>query len=134
MNEVIPTVGVVVFNEGRVLLVRKKNHPQQLLQLPGGQIEPGETPEQAAIRELYENTGLEGDPAHLTLLPNEWYATIQKDYGTKNFSLRAVVCHRYKGEASEAKDAIPLWVELSEVDNLQLVQNVLEVIKEAEAL
>jgi 8-oxo-dGTP diphosphatase len=132
MNEVIPTVGVIVFDENHVLLVRKKNHPQQLLQLPGGQIEHEESIEQAAVRELYENTGLKADVNGLVVLPDEWRATIQKDYGTKNFSFKAVICRQYTGEAKEAKDALPVWVERSELEELQLVPNVLAAVKKAE--
>ncbi|MCK9517928.1 MAG: NUDIX domain-containing protein [Dehalococcoidia bacterium] len=35
--------------------------------LPGGHIEPGERPEEAAVRELREETAIEVDPAHLAL-------------------------------------------------------------------
>ncbi len=42
--------------EGRVILVRQYRKPTEsvLLEVPAGGIEPGETPEQAALRELQE--------------------------------------------------------------------------------
>lgn len=45
--------------EGRVLLVRQYRKPveQALLELPAGNMEPGEDPEVAATRELREETG-----------------------------------------------------------------------------
>jgi 8-oxo-dGTP diphosphatase len=52
----------VVFDDtGAVLLIRRKNPPfQGQFALPGGFVEIGETTEAAALRELEEETGIEG--------------------------------------------------------------------------
>ncbi len=53
------SVAVFCRNAGEILLVR---HKRLDLWLPvGGELEPGETPLEAARRELREETGLEGD-------------------------------------------------------------------------
>ena len=57
--------------DGRILVVRKRGTSRYML--PGGKIEAGETPAQAAVRELFEEVGAELDPAHLTFL-GEWTA------------------------------------------------------------
>ncbi|HET7812746.1 MAG TPA: NUDIX hydrolase [Candidatus Baltobacteraceae bacterium] len=48
-----------VTNDNRILLVRQYKHGigKELLELPAGAIDPGETPEQTALRELREETG-----------------------------------------------------------------------------
>ena len=50
---------VVVDEEKRILLVRQFRKPveEELLEIPAGGIEPGETPDQAACRELQEEIG-----------------------------------------------------------------------------
>lgn len=54
-------VGAVVVVDGSILLIRRGRSPQAgRWSVPGGHVEPGETPEVAVVRELAEETGLSG--------------------------------------------------------------------------
>lgn len=55
-----PAVGIALFNQhGKVFLGRRKNaRGPYIWQMPQGGIDEGETPKQAAIRELEEETGI----------------------------------------------------------------------------
>lgn len=56
------SVDAVLFDaQGRLLLIRRKYPPYQgQFALPGGFVDTGETVEQAVLRELREETGIEG--------------------------------------------------------------------------
>jgi 8-oxo-dGTP diphosphatase len=59
MLAIIPKAFIYVTRDARDLLVlAHPDHPEIGLQVPAGTIEAGETPEQAAMREASEETGL----------------------------------------------------------------------------
>jgi 8-oxo-dGTP pyrophosphatase MutT (NUDIX family) len=58
---------VLLVRDGLVLAVSRK-HDQTAFGLPGGSIEPGETAEAAAARELREETGLVVSDSELALI------------------------------------------------------------------
>ncbi len=56
----VPCVGAIITDaEGRLLLIKRGHDPGAgLWSLPGGRVEPGETDEEAVVREIREETGL----------------------------------------------------------------------------
>src|ERR671920_719951 len=67
-----PSVGLIpIIDYSNILLITQYRHPAKrtLLEIPAGKIEDGETKEDAAKRELYEETGYTGELSFLT----KWY-------------------------------------------------------------
>lgn len=59
-NSIVVAVSAFIQDgEGRILMIRRTDN--DLYSIPGGQVEPGETLTQAAIREVKEETGVEID-------------------------------------------------------------------------
>lgn len=65
-------VGGAVLDQGRLLAARRSAPPALAgrWELPGGKVEPGETHEQALVRELREELGVEVEP--IARIPGEW--------------------------------------------------------------
>jgi putative (di)nucleoside polyphosphate hydrolase len=70
-----PCAGVMLLNrEGRVFVGQRLDSKLEAWQMPQGGIDPGETPHDAAIRELWEETGVEARHAELIAeAPEELY-------------------------------------------------------------
>ena len=52
---------VLIMNADRKVLLVRQDYGHRFFGLPGGKVEEGESPEAAAIRELFEETGLRTD-------------------------------------------------------------------------
>ncbi|MDG6901255.1 MAG: NUDIX hydrolase [Nitrososphaerota archaeon] len=77
--------GALVHRGGRLLLVKRNERPNRgMWFFPGGEVELGETTEEAAVRELREETGLrievEGLFDVITYLPSESWPSTRNQY------------------------------------------------------
>ncbi|MFJ9027877.1 (deoxy)nucleoside triphosphate pyrophosphohydrolase [Streptomyces sp. NPDC102274] len=72
MSDRVVVVAGAVYDRGRLLAARRSAPPELAgrWELPGGKLEPGETPEQALVRELREELGVEAEPVER--IPGEW--------------------------------------------------------------
>ncbi|MFI5678638.1 (deoxy)nucleoside triphosphate pyrophosphohydrolase [Streptomyces cellulosae] len=72
MTERIVVVGAALFDSGRLLAARRSAPPALAgrWELPGGKVEPGETPEAALVRELREELGVTART--VARVPGQW--------------------------------------------------------------
>ena len=122
----IPSITVLIWDEeGRLLLVRQSD--PDIWSTPGGTIEPGETPADAALREAWEETGLRvrltrmvgafGGPEYVTRYRNGdqvSYVQIVFDAVRESGALRIdedeVLDLRYFAQEEIASLRVPEWL------------------------
>jgi 8-oxo-dGTP diphosphatase len=114
-------VGAVVFKDGRVLLVKRGRPPAKgLWAIPGGGIELGETLQQAAEREIKEETGIvirAGEP----ILTFDMVERDPQDRVRFHYVIVDLAAEYVSGEPQPGDDAADArWISARELDNLAL--------------
>ena len=120
-------VSVALFHEDKVLLVQRgKNPGKGQWSLPGGKVEIGETVQAAAVREVFEETGVVVEIGPLIglyeiIAPPVHYVIACYMGNAQQFDLNV-------GSDAAAAD----YFEISDIEKLTLAPNVINAINDAE--
>lgn len=108
----VVVVAGALYDQGRLLAARR-SAPAELAgrwELPGGKLEPGESPEEALVRELREELGVETEPGER--LPGEWALK-------PGYVLRVWTARLLSGEPRPLQDHDRLrWLARHELDSV----------------
>ena len=128
-------VGVIVFRDQEVLLVKRNKDPNKgHWSIPGGRQMLGETVAEAAQRELLEETGVKVAPL---LLVDVVDAIITDAEGKIKFHYTLVdyMGHWYSGDSRAGDDAQEVrWVHLNELSSYSLLEKTMNIIHKASAM
>jgi ADP-ribose pyrophosphatase YjhB (NUDIX family) len=123
----IPCVGAIITDAaGRLLLIQRGHAPDAgRWSLPGGRVEPGESDEQALVREVAEETGLE-------VVPGPLAGTVERQRGGGPcLHIRDYRADVTGGELAAGDDAADArWVTPAELAELPLSRGLAETLRE----
>ena len=126
-RSVIPCVGAVVFDaQGRLLMIQRGHDPGAgLWSIPGGRIEPGETDEQALVRELLEETNLQ-------VKVDKFVGRVWREgLGGAVIDIRDYTATVTGGTLRPGDDAADArWVEAAELARLEVTEGLIEALTE----
>ncbi len=128
-----PLVGVggVVIHRGRVLLIRRGGEPLRgEWSIPGGLVELGEGLEEAARRELKEETGLDVEPLEVL----EVFDRIFRERGRVRYHFVIVdfACRLKSGRLRPGSDVLEArWVRRADLPRFHLTEKATSVVVQA---
>jgi len=122
-NEPLVGVGVVLVEDGSILLVKRGHDPGKgLWAVPGGKVRPGERLEDAARREVLEETGLIVDVAQVVWVGEH----IEPGYHIVLIDFTGTV---RGGDLAAADDADEVrWVPLADTGEYPLTETMYDLI------
>jgi 8-oxo-dGTP diphosphatase len=126
-TSVIPCVGAIVTDErGRLLMIQRGHDPDAgLWSIPGGRVEPGETDEQALVREMLEETNLQVEVGKVV-------GSVQREVpGGAVIDIRDYAATVIGGTLRPGDDAAAArWVTAGELAQLEVTGGLIEALTE----
>ncbi len=107
---IIATLCFIVKDKHILLIRKKRGFGAGKINAPGGRVKPGEKIEDAAVREVWEETGLK--PRELEYMGVlEFYSAS----GNPDWIVHVFIARDYEGKVKETGEAKPIWFRLDAV-------------------
>lgn len=91
-------------------------------EFPGGKLEPGETPEEALVRELKEELAID-------ILVKDFICTVEYDYSKFHLTMHCFYCEIQRGTPQLLEHENAKWLSLAELNSVNFLPADVEVVK-----
>lgn len=131
MNKTIKVVAALIVHDHRIFATQRGYGDWKgWWEFPGGKVEPGESPEDALVREIREELDTE-------ISVERYVTTIEWDYPTFHLSMRCYLCSVVRGSLTLLEHEAATWLDLDHLHTIQwlpadetIIDQVAELIQE----
>ena len=108
----IDVVAAIIVQDGKILgTQRGLGEFAGWWEFPGGKIEPGETPEEALVREIQEELGA-------TVAIDKLLTVVDYDYPTFHLHMHCFICHVEEGDLELHEHSAASWLDAKSIDSV----------------
>lgn len=101
----INVVAALIVDNGRIFATQRGyGEYKDWWEVPGGKVEPGETPEEALVREIKEELATE-------IAVERYVTTVEWDYPTFHLSMRCYLCSVVSGALTLLEHEAAAWLD-----------------------
>ena len=128
MKQIEVVAAIIVDSENRIFATQRGSGDwKDWWEFPGGKIEPGETPEQALKREIWEELETRINVGQLL-------QTVEWDYPKFHLTMHCFLCHVESGSLTLKEHEAARWLASNELDSVQWLPADWEVIERLKSL
>ena len=113
MKQIEVVAAIIHDHQGRIFATQRGSGEwKDWWEFPGGKIEPGETPEQALKREIWEEL-------ETRIVVERFVQTVEWDYPKFHLKMHCYLCHVESGSLTLKEHEAAKWLSKNELESVQ---------------